>query len=95
MDNKKNSADGTKPGPPAPGTNASGIVIMTGVAKKKVDKRKGELIEQNQDGLEVSGISICFEIIFCAVCCACVLCMNSLCFCRWFISCLLYTSRCV
>lgn len=52
MDNKKSNTDGTKPGPPAPGTNPSGIVIMTGVAKKKVDKRKGELIEQNQDGLE-------------------------------------------
>lgn len=56
MDNKKNNVDGTKPGPPVPGgANASGIVIMTGVAKKKVDKRKGELIEQNQDGLEVRG----------------------------------------
>lgn len=31
-----------------------GVVIMTGVAKKKSEqKRKGELIEQNQDGLEV------------------------------------------
>ncbi|XP_066992415.2 probable ATP-dependent RNA helicase DDX46 isoform X2 [Anabrus simplex] len=35
-------------------TNSSGVVIVTGVAKKKVDKRKGELIEQNQDGLEYS-----------------------------------------
>ena len=33
----------------------SGVVIMTGVAKKKSEqKRKGELIEQNQDGLEVN-----------------------------------------
>ncbi|ENN75973.1 hypothetical protein D910_10718, partial [Dendroctonus ponderosae] len=30
------------------------LVIVTGVAKKKVDKNKGELIEQNQDGLEYS-----------------------------------------
>ncbi|KDR12484.1 probable ATP-dependent RNA helicase DDX46 [Zootermopsis nevadensis] len=35
-------------------TNSSGVVIVTGVAKKKVDKKKGELIEQNQDGLEYS-----------------------------------------
>lgn len=34
-------------------SNSSGVVIVTGVAKKKVDKKKGELIEQNQDGLEV------------------------------------------
>lgn len=33
----------------------SSIVIMTGVAKKSADqKKKGELIEQNQDGLEYS-----------------------------------------
>lgn len=33
----------------------SGVVIMTGVAKKTTEqKRKGELIEQNQDGLEVN-----------------------------------------
>ncbi|XP_075221256.1 pre-mRNA processing factor 5 isoform X2 [Lycorma delicatula] len=38
-------------GPPGSG---SGIVIVTGVAKKKADNRKGELIEQNQDGLEYS-----------------------------------------
>lgn len=31
-----------------------GMVIVTGVAKKKVQKQKGELIEQNQDGLEYS-----------------------------------------
>lgn len=42
------SDDGEKP-------NNTGVVIMTGVAKKNVDlKNKGELIEQNQDGLEVS-----------------------------------------
>jgi len=35
---------------------SSGVVIVSGVAKKKSleDKKKGELIEQNQDGLEVS-----------------------------------------
>ncbi|KAF2886016.1 hypothetical protein ILUMI_20156, partial [Ignelater luminosus] len=31
-----------------------GLVIVTGVAKSKVIKNKGELIEQNQDGLEYS-----------------------------------------
>lgn len=31
-----------------------GLVIVTGVAKSKVTKNKGELIEQNQDGLEYS-----------------------------------------
>lgn len=36
------------------GGGGGGVVIMTGVAKKNVDlKNKGELIEQNQDGLEV------------------------------------------
>ncbi|KAL1123116.1 hypothetical protein AAG570_002204, partial [Ranatra chinensis] len=36
-------------------SNASGVVIVTGVAKRKMDvKKKGELIEQNQDGLEYS-----------------------------------------
>lgn len=30
------------------------LVIVTGVAKAKVSKNKGELIEQNQDGLEYS-----------------------------------------
>ncbi|XP_065216566.1 probable ATP-dependent RNA helicase DDX46 [Planococcus citri] len=36
-------------------TPTSGVVIMTGVAKKTSEqKRKGELIEQNQDGLEYS-----------------------------------------
>ena len=29
-------------------------MIVTGVAKRKVQKQKGELIEQNQDGLEYS-----------------------------------------
>ncbi|XP_014212707.1 probable ATP-dependent RNA helicase DDX46 [Copidosoma floridanum] len=33
---------------------SGGVVIVTGVAKKKVQKQKGELIEQNQDGLEYS-----------------------------------------
>lgn len=40
------------------GTNSTsqsgGVVIVTGVAKKKIQKQKGELIEQNQDGLEYS-----------------------------------------
>ncbi|XP_032456824.1 probable ATP-dependent RNA helicase DDX46 isoform X2 [Nasonia vitripennis] len=42
------------------GTNCTGtgqtggVMIVTGVAKKKVQKHKGELIEQNQDGLEYS-----------------------------------------
>lgn len=53
---KVNKIDGKKtegkPGT-ALNTNSSGVVIVTGVAKKKVDKKKGELIEQNQDGLEV------------------------------------------
>jgi ATP-dependent RNA helicase DDX46/PRP5 len=40
-------------------TNSSGVVIVTGVAKKKVDKKKGELIEQNQDGLEVGYVVTC------------------------------------
>lgn len=31
-----------------------GVVIVTGVAKRKGGKDKGELIEQNQDGLEYS-----------------------------------------
>ncbi|KAL0274725.1 UNVERIFIED_CONTAM: hypothetical protein PYX00_002784 [Menopon gallinae] len=35
-------------------SNGPGLVILTGVAKKKVEKKKGELIEQNQDGLEYS-----------------------------------------
>lgn len=30
------------------------LVIVTGVAKSKVDTKKGELVEQNQDGLEYS-----------------------------------------
>jgi ATP-dependent RNA helicase DDX46/PRP5 len=38
-------------------SNSSGVVIVTGVAKKKVDKKKGELIEQNQDGLEVGCVT--------------------------------------
>lgn len=36
------------------GTQSGGVVIVTGVAKKKIQKQKGELIEQNQDGLEYS-----------------------------------------
>ncbi|XP_061379196.1 probable ATP-dependent RNA helicase DDX46 [Danaus plexippus] len=39
-----------------PTTGGTGVVILTGTAKKKVteQKNKGELIEQNQDGLEYS-----------------------------------------
>lgn len=39
-----------------PTTGGTGIMIVTGTAKKKVSeqKNKGELIEQNQDGLEYS-----------------------------------------
>lgn len=33
---------------------SASVVIVTGVANKKVSKNKGELIEQNQDGLEYS-----------------------------------------
>lgn len=35
-------------------TQTTGVMIVTGVAKRKVQKHKGELIEQNQDGLEYS-----------------------------------------
>lgn len=37
-----------------PGDKKGALVIVTGVAKSKVNKNKGELIEQNQDGLEYS-----------------------------------------
>ncbi|XP_045451396.1 probable ATP-dependent RNA helicase DDX46 [Melitaea cinxia] len=39
-----------------PTTGGTGVMIVTGTAKKKVSeqKNKGELIEQNQDGLEYS-----------------------------------------
>ncbi|XP_044252911.1 probable ATP-dependent RNA helicase DDX46 [Tribolium madens] len=36
------------------GNKKGALVIVTGVAKSKVNKNKGELIEQNQDGLEYS-----------------------------------------
>ncbi|CAH1979868.1 unnamed protein product [Acanthoscelides obtectus] len=39
-----------KPGDP----KSTSLVIVTGVAKSKANKNKGELIEQNQDGLEYS-----------------------------------------
>jgi hypothetical protein len=36
------------------------MVIVTGTAKKRdVNKKKGELIEQNQDGLEVVFLLFC------------------------------------
>ncbi|EAA07045.4 AGAP010656-PA, partial [Anopheles gambiae str. PEST] len=34
--------------------SSSGVTIITGVAKQKQETKKGELIEQNQDGLEYS-----------------------------------------
>ncbi|KAI4456161.1 atp-dependent rna helicase dbp3 [Holotrichia oblita] len=37
-----------------PSSRIGSLVIVTGVAKAKVSKNKGELIEQNQDGLEYS-----------------------------------------
>lgn len=43
---KPNSAD--------PNAKMGGLVIVTGVAKAKANTNKGELIEQNQDGLEYS-----------------------------------------
>lgn len=53
-----NKVDGKAPKNANNGSNSAsqsgGVVIMTGVAKKKVQKQKGELIEQNQDGLEYS-----------------------------------------
>uniref|UniRef100_A0A0V0G3V5 Probable ATP-dependent RNA helicase DDX46 n=1 Tax=Triatoma dimidiata TaxID=72491 RepID=A0A0V0G3V5_TRIDM len=63
MDNKGKNEGGSGTGGANSGTdskskaanNNSGVVIMTGVAKRKIDsKKKGELIEQNQDGLEYS-----------------------------------------
>ncbi|XP_033229972.1 probable ATP-dependent RNA helicase DDX46 isoform X2 [Belonocnema kinseyi] len=52
LDNKnpKTLNNGTNTGAPQSG----GVMIVTGVAKRKVQKHKGELIEQNQDGLEYS-----------------------------------------
>lgn len=53
MDNKGGKPDSIE-GKPNAQNNNSGVVIMTGVAKKNnIAKNKGELIEQNQDGLEV------------------------------------------
>lgn len=51
LDNKtpRNANNGT-----SSGAQSGGVVIVTGVAKKKIQKQKGELIEQNQDGLEYS-----------------------------------------
>lgn len=51
LDNKKSGTDSSGQTANQP---VSGVTIVTGVAKKITDKRKGELIEQNQDGLEVS-----------------------------------------
>lgn len=54
VDNKgtKSTNNGTAMGS---GGQTGGVTIVTGVAKNmKVQKQKGELIEQNQDGLEYS-----------------------------------------
>lgn len=34
--------------------NSAGVLVVSGVAKKTVDTKKGEMMEQNQDGLEYS-----------------------------------------
>lgn len=51
---KINKLDLKKPASNDPNSKIGGLVIVTGVAKAKVNKNKGELIEQNQDGLEYS-----------------------------------------
>ncbi|CAG9788810.1 unnamed protein product [Diatraea saccharalis] len=53
---KVNQMDQTRGMISVPTTGGTGVVILTGTAKKKVSetKNKGELIEQNQDGLEYS-----------------------------------------
>lgn len=43
-----------KPSSNDPNSKKGELVIVTGVAKAKINKNKGELIEQNQDGLEYS-----------------------------------------
>lgn len=35
-------------------TTAGGVLVVSGIAKKTVDTKKGEMMEQNQDGLEYS-----------------------------------------
>lgn len=49
---KINKLDVKKPSDP--NAKKTSLVIVTGVAKSKINKNKGELIEQNQDGLEYS-----------------------------------------
>lgn len=51
---KINKLDLKKPASNDPNSKKGELVIVTGVAKAKVNKNKGELIEQNQDGLEYS-----------------------------------------
>lgn len=51
---KINKIDLKKPSTNDPNSKVGGIIIVTGVAKAKINKNKGELIEQNQDGLEYS-----------------------------------------
>ncbi|XP_043483493.1 probable ATP-dependent RNA helicase DDX46 isoform X2 [Leptopilina heterotoma] len=52
LDNKNPKTSNN--GPNTGVTQTTGVLIVTGVAKRKVQKHKGELIEQNQDGLEYS-----------------------------------------
>ncbi len=40
--------------PLAGATAAGGVLVVSGIAKKTVDTKKGEMMEQNQDGLEYS-----------------------------------------
>lgn len=37
-----------------PGNTGSGVVVVTGVVKKNTELKKGEMMEQNEDGLEYS-----------------------------------------
>lgn len=49
-----NKLDMKKTGQTVPNSMKGNLVIVTGMAKSKESKNKGELIEQNQDGLEYS-----------------------------------------
>ncbi|CAH1376319.1 unnamed protein product [Tenebrio molitor] len=51
---KTHKIDMKKPSKADSGNKKGALVIVTGVAKSKINKNKGELIEQNQDGLEYS-----------------------------------------
>lgn len=39
---------------PLAGATTGGVMVVSGMAKKTVDSKKGEMMEQNQDGLEYS-----------------------------------------